>query len=129
VDGMRTEATLNRFNTQLNNAESIEVLKGPSSVLYGAEAVGGVINIIRKKPQGTPSFDFMYKGGRFNSHQVAGGATGPIIDNKLLYRADASQDYSNSWRGAGANRTNISPSITWLISDRARVTPSGFQSR
>jgi iron complex outermembrane receptor protein len=122
VDGMRTEATLNRFNTQLNNAESVEVLKGPSSVLYGGEAVGGVINIIRKKPQGTPSFDFMYKGGRFNSHQVAGSATGPIIENKLLYRVDASQDYSKSWRGAGANRTNISPSLTWLINDRARVT-------
>ncbi len=42
--------------------ESIEVLKGPNSVLYGAEAVGGVINIIRKKPQGTPSFDFMVQG-------------------------------------------------------------------
>jgi iron complex outermembrane recepter protein len=64
----------------------------------------------------------MYKGGRFNSHQVAGGATGPIIENKLLYRVDASQDYSGSWRGAGANRTNISPSLTWLINDRARVT-------
>jgi iron complex outermembrane recepter protein len=36
VDGIRTEATLNRFNTQLNNVDSIEVLKGPSSVLYGA---------------------------------------------------------------------------------------------
>jgi len=122
VDGMRTEATLNRFNTQMNNVESVEVLKGPSSVLYGGDAVGGVINIIRKKPQGTPLYEFMYKGGRFNSHQVAGGATGPIIQNKLLYRLDASQDYSNSWRGAGANRTNISPSITWLINDRARLT-------
>ena len=52
VDGMRTEAILNRFNTQLNNVESVEVLKGPSSVLYGGDAVGGAINIIRKKPQG-----------------------------------------------------------------------------
>ncbi len=122
VDGMRTEAILNRFNTQLNNVESIEVLKGPSSVLYGGDAVGGAINIIRKKPQGTRAYDFMYKGGRFNTHQVAGGATGPLIGNSLLYRADVSFDHSDGWRGAGANRFNASPSVTWLMSERARVT-------
>jgi TonB-dependent siderophore receptor len=122
VDGMRTEAILNRFNTQLNNVETIEVLKGPSSVLYGGDAVGGAINIIRKKPQGTRAYDLMYKGGRFNSHQVAGGATGPIVGNRWLYRVDASQDYSEGWRGAGANRLNVSPSLTFLMSERARVT-------
>jgi iron complex outermembrane recepter protein len=122
VDGMRTEAIFNRFNTQLNNVDRIEVLKGPSSVLYGGDAVGGAINVIRKKPQGVPAYDFTYKGGRFNSHQVAGGITGPLASDSLLYRVDASQDYSRGWRGAGANRLNVSPSLTWLISDRARLT-------
>ena len=122
VDGMRTEAIFNRFNTQLNNVESVEVLKGPSSVLYGGDAVGGAINIIRKKPQATRGYDFMYKGGRFNSHQVAGGATGPLGGYRLLYRVDASQDYSEGWRGAGANRLNVSPSLTFLMSEGARVT-------
>jgi len=122
VDGMRTEAIFNRFNTQLNNVESIEVLKGPSSVLYGGDAVGGAINIIRKKPQGTRAYDLMYKGGRFNSHQVAGGATGPLAGYRLLYRVDASEDYSEGWRGAGANRLNVSPSLTFLMSEGARVT-------
>ena len=70
VDGMRTEAIFNRFNTQLNNVDRIEVLKGPSSVLYGGDAVSGAINVLRKKPQGTRSYDFSYKGGRFNSHQT-----------------------------------------------------------
>jgi len=123
VDGMRTEAVLNRFATQLNNVESIEVLKGPSSVLYGGDAVSGVINIIRKKPQGQRAYDILYKGGRFNSHQVAGGATGPIFgSNSWLYRANVSQDYTDGWRGAGANRFNASPSLTWLMSERSRVT-------
>jgi len=123
VDGMRTDATLNRYNTQLNNVESVEILKGPSSVLYGGEAVVGTINVIRKKPSGQRSYDLLYKGGRFNTHQVAGGATGPILgSNSWLYRADVSQDYSDGWRGAGANRFNASPSLTWLMSDRSRVT-------
>jgi iron complex outermembrane receptor protein len=122
VDGMRTEAIFNRFNTQLNNVESIEVLKGPSSVLYGGDALGGAINVIRKKPQGTRAYDLMYKGGRFNSHQVAGGATGPLAGYRWLYRVDASHDYSDGWRGAGANRLNVSPSLTFLMSENARVT-------
>jgi iron complex outermembrane receptor protein len=120
VDGMRLEG--NRFNTQLNNVEEITVLKGPSSVLYGNGALGGTINIIRKKPQGTRAYDFFYRGGRFNTHQVAGGAAGPLIRNKLLYRVDSSFDHSEGWRGAGANRFNASPALTWLISEKARVT-------
>ncbi|NIA10798.1 MAG: TonB-dependent receptor [Nitrospiraceae bacterium] len=35
----------------LNNVERIEVLKGSQSALYGSEAVGGVINIITKRPK------------------------------------------------------------------------------
>ncbi len=34
--------------------ERIEVVKGPASSLYGSEAVGGLINIITKKPQNAP---------------------------------------------------------------------------
>ena len=76
VDGMRMGG--NRYGTQTNNIESVEVLKGPSSVLYGRGAVGGAINIVRKKPQAARAYDFGYRGGRFNTHQVSGGATGPI---------------------------------------------------
>ena len=36
--------------------ERIEVVKGPASSLYGSEAVGGLINIITKKPQNAPLF-------------------------------------------------------------------------
>jgi len=121
VDGMRLEG--NRINTQTNNIESVEVLKGPSSVLYGGGALGGIINVVRKKPQGTRAYDFMYRGGRFNSHQVAGGATGPVANlNRLLYRVDASYDHSDGWRKAGADRFNVSPTLTWLTSERSRLT-------
>jgi outer membrane receptor for ferrienterochelin and colicins len=35
--------------------ERIEIVKGPASSLYGSEAVGGLINVITKKPSSTPS--------------------------------------------------------------------------
>lgn len=36
--------------------ERVEIVKGPASSLYGSEAVGGLINIITKKPQNAPMF-------------------------------------------------------------------------
>jgi outer membrane receptor for ferrienterochelin and colicins len=44
--------------------ERIEVVKGPASTLYGSEAVGGLINVITKKPEDAPLFsaDVMVSG-------------------------------------------------------------------
>lgn len=36
--------------------ERIEIVKGPSSTLYGSEAVGGLVNVITKKPENAPLF-------------------------------------------------------------------------
>jgi iron complex outermembrane recepter protein len=121
VDGMRMGG--NRYGTQTNNLESIEVLKGPNSILYGRGAVGGAINLIRKKPQATRSYDVSYRGGRFNTHQVAVGATGPVGNSdQLLYRVDFGFEGSDGWRHAGADRLNVTPSLAWNINNNARLT-------
>jgi iron complex outermembrane receptor protein len=121
VDGMRLEG--NRFNTQLTNVERIEVLKGPGSILFGGQAMSGAINMIRKKPQAARTYDFFYRGGRFNTHNVGGGTTGRVFNsNRLLYRVDAGYENSDAWRNAGARRLNVSPSITWVLGERSRVT-------
>jgi iron complex outermembrane receptor protein len=121
LDGMRRGG--NRYGTQANNVDAVEVLKGPSSILYGRGAVGGSINIIRKKPQVVRSGEVLYRGGRFNTHQVALGNTGPVGNsNRLLYRVDTSFEASDGWRNAGADRFNVAPSLTWLVNDRSRLT-------
>jgi iron complex outermembrane receptor protein len=121
IDGMRMGG--NRYATQTNNIQSVEVLKGPSSVLYGRGAAGGSINIVRKKPQADRAYDFSYRGGRFNTHQVAGGATGSIDSNSSwLYRLDSSYEQTDGWRHAGSDRFNISPSLTWIMADSTRLT-------
>ena len=121
IDGMRFFG--NRTATQTNNIQAVEVLKGPNSILYGRGAVGGSINIIRKKPQAARAVDLMYRGGRFNTHQIAADATGTVGGNeRVLYRAGLGFEASEGWRSAGADRFNASPSLTFLLGDRARLT-------
>jgi outer membrane receptor for ferrienterochelin and colicins len=49
---------LNQIN--IANAERIEIVKGPMSVLYGSDALGGVINIITKAANKTSGFVYTY---------------------------------------------------------------------
>ncbi|MDR2630474.1 MAG: TonB-dependent receptor [Spirochaetaceae bacterium] len=40
----------------LGNIQQIEIVRGPQSALYGSDSIGGVINIITKKPEVAPFF-------------------------------------------------------------------------
>jgi len=51
----------------VENIARIEVIRGPGSALYGADAYAGVINIITKTAADTPGTEFGVRGGSFNS--------------------------------------------------------------
>jgi len=67
----------------LDNVERIEVVRGPSSVLYGSEALGGVINILTRMPRKKFETDFSASYGSFNTQQYNFRHGGNL--NKLHY--------------------------------------------
>jgi outer membrane receptor for ferrienterochelin and colicin len=74
--------------------ERIEVVRGPGSALYGADAFNGVINIITKAPgQGGSGFNVGY-GDRNESH---GSIWASGHDNEIAYRLSAGYDYLPRW--------------------------------
>jgi iron complex outermembrane receptor protein len=116
VDGVRHEG--NRVNSQAVNVERVEVLKGPSSALYGGGAIGATVNIIRKKPSATPAYDFSASAGSWQTFRGTFGATGRLASDAALYRLDIGAEDREGYRHNNANRLSITPSLAW------RVTPN-----
>jgi iron complex outermembrane receptor protein len=119
LDGVRNEG--NRVNTQLTNIDRVEVLKGPSSALYGGAALGATVNLIRKKPSATPAYDFMAAAGSWQTGRGAFGATGRLGNDHVLYRLDAGGEGREGYRHDDATRFTLTPSLAWQIGNGNQV--------
>lgn len=108
VDGVRDERhniSQSAPSTNLAAVEGIDVLKGPSSVLFGHSALGGIINVRRKQPTHIFKADFMATYGSFDTRNISAGAGG-AINNKLSFRTDFGVGQSAGFRGFGNSYTN-----------------------
>jgi len=63
-------------NLTTDNIERIEVVRGPQSVLYGSDAMGGVINIITKKGKGELRANLLLEAGSFATYRGSLSAGG-----------------------------------------------------
>lgn len=71
----------------LSNIDRIEVLKGPSAVLFGQSAVGGIISIITKRPKDHWASSVGMTLGSFNQFEASMDITGPLAaDGALGFR-------------------------------------------
>lgn len=130
-DGMRQYGGVGlTFPFDTWSIDRVEVLRGPASVIYGEGAVGGVINIIPKKPTKGPIENEVQVGiGTEQTGRVAFGSGGAIND-KLSYRFDVSGNRSDGWvdRGDYNDRT-ISGAIQLDVSPEFNVKLSSAYGR
>ncbi len=104
--------------------ERIEVLKGPSSMLYGQGSVGGLLSLVSKRPQAEQKNELQLQYGSFDRKQIAFDSTGPLDDDgTLLYRVVAIQrDSQTQVDHTKDNRLLFMPSLTWRPNEQFEWT-------
>ncbi|MCB5207139.1 TonB-dependent receptor domain-containing protein [Methylovorus mays] len=106
VDGLRvnsaTTGTTALENIPLDQIEHVEILRGPASSLYGADAIGGVIQIFTKTGKGKPRLNASVGLGTYGSSSATAGIAGRIENTSFSMQAGAS---STNGVSAIANKT------------------------
>ncbi|MEI8619542.1 TonB-dependent receptor [Pseudoalteromonas sp. B129b] len=122
-DGMYGGAGLgNTFNPtrSLTNVESVEVLKGPATGLYGIGSAGGVINLIEKKPEFEEKHKVSAELGQWDSYSLSFDSTNAITDD-LAYRVMAKTASSDGFRDLKDDRDEIYTSLKYVLNDRQNI--------
>lgn len=113
----RTAGTLDLRRLAVDNVERVEILKGPSSSLYGSEAMAGVVNIITSEPARGLEGNFHSQYRSFNTLEL--GANAGYSADRL--KASLSVNRLNT-AGYDLNKETLSmtapPFTAWTISPK-----------
>jgi iron complex outermembrane receptor protein len=125
LDGLRNPGSRDALpQVDGYRVERIDVIKGPSSVLYGQGGPGGIVNMISKRPTDEPVREVQFGLGNYDNRS-AGFDFGDRIDREgnflyritgLVYSADGQVDHTKE------SRYFIAPSFTWKASPHTRLT-------
>ncbi len=120
-DPVRGGADLNAYS--LDNVEAIEILRGPFSAVYGANAMGGVINIITRKPPSELTAKISASYGSFNTSIISVSPGGSLGKWGWLLTADNIS--SDGWRENSAYQGNhYTARLDGPLTDSIKVTLS-----
>jgi iron complex outermembrane receptor protein len=122
LNGLRTSTGF--WKQPLTNyLERVEVLKGPSSALYGNASPGGVVNRVTKKPLNETRRTVSFSLGSFNTFRALADFTGPANqDSSLLYRLNLGYEDANSFRDLQFDKNIIvAPSLSFVASPKTRI--------
>jgi iron complex outermembrane receptor protein len=105
--------------------QEVDIVKGPSSVLYGQNQPGGLVNLVTKRPPSRVLRELVLNYGSFNRRQVAADFGGPLgtDDNTLRYRLTGLYRRSDTQvKFVPDNRWFVAPALTWIPSSQTTWT-------
>lgn len=123
LNGLRLQSNT-EFRIEPYGLEQLDVMRGPSSVLYGQNAPGGLINMVSKKPTDTTLREIQLLGGSYQNRQAAFDFSGAVDDDhKVLYRLTGLARHSDTQvQYTPDDRTYIAPALTLRPSERSTLT-------
>jgi iron complex outermembrane receptor protein len=101
----------------------VEILKGPSSLLYGQASPGGSVNYITKRPVQHKIMSTTLRTGSYDYYRGEVDVNVPTENKKLAVRFVGAYEDSKSWMARYHNKqTVLYPSMTWWIRPETTLT-------
>ena len=112
----------------LYDLERVEVLRGPQGTLYGRNSIGGALNYVTRRPTMHVEGEVRAQVGAFNTREVYGIISGPIVNDRMALRLVANKrdrdghqnSLSNSPDTNSIDDRNISLAGLWEIADQVQ---------
>ena len=108
-------------NRDTSNIETIEILKGPGSALYGRGEPGGTINVVTKKPQFEREGYVKASVGNYSTRRVEADYTNELSDS-VAFRINGAYKDAGSFRDTiDTEKLDLTPSLLFLLSDKTSL--------
>lgn len=128
LDGLRMlYASYNTVRPDPWTLDSVEIVRGPASVLYGQGPAGGIVALGSKLPQAQSAHDLRAEIGNYDRLQYALDSTGSLTQNgSLSYRLTGLQrDSGTQVDYVDDDRWLVAPSLSWTPTDWLQWTVLG----
>jgi len=125
LDGLAMPSTTYAISTgEPYGMERIEILRGPSSMLYGQNSAGGILDMVSKRPPDLPLRELQVQLGSHGRRQLGLDVGGPLGAGGewsyrltgLVRRSDTEVDFVED------NRIYLAPALTWKPSAATSLT-------
>ena len=118
VNGFRDDV---QYYRDIYNTQSIEVLKGPSALVFGRGAGGGVVNRTLKEADGTTLYQASAQTGSYGDRRVTLDA-GQAVNENVAVRLNTFYEGSDTFRDFGhLERYGFNPTVTLKPDDDTKV--------
>lgn len=105
--GGRENGNINLDQINVEDIERIEIIEGPMSVIYGTDALGGVVNVITKKPILNKTKSTAYAYTESIGHYNTGLSFHKPIKEKSIFSASLSRNFFTGILHADTGRTHL----------------------
>ena len=128
IDGLQApvSASISNVGVDLYGFQSLDILKGPSAVLYGSTPPGGIYNLVSRRPDAQFGGEIEGKYGTDDFRQVAGTVTGPLADGVTARLTGLYRDRDSQTDFVTDKRIYIAPAVTFRLDPRTTLTALAY---
>lgn len=113
IDGLQAPiGSVSNVGTDLYGYQAVDILKGPSSGMYGQTPPGGIVNMTSRRPEPVFGGEIGVQVGNYDRMEVHGDVTGPVGETHSGRFTFLARDMDNQVDFTNTERLYIAPALT-----------------